>query len=114
MKSINFVLLLLSVLFTGKLYGQVGNGTVRQTALQRIRVSTNKRFLVYEDGKPFFYLGDTAWELFHRLSLEEAATYMDDRKSKGFTVIQACVLAEFDGLHTPNAYQHTPLENDDP
>ena len=31
-------------------------------AAPRLKVSGNKRFLVYEDGKPFFWLGDTAWE----------------------------------------------------
>ena len=36
-----------------------------------LRVSDNKRFLVTADGRPFFWLGDTAWELFHRLTREE-------------------------------------------
>ena len=36
--------------------------------MQLLRVSENKRFLCLEDGSPFFWLGDTAWELFHRLS----------------------------------------------
>jgi hypothetical protein len=94
---------------------QPGSNSSHQVApLQQLRVSENGRFLVYEDGKPFFYLGDTAWELFHRLNLEEAAYYMDNRKAKGFTVIQATILAELDGLHTPNAFNHTPLQNDDP
>jgi hypothetical protein len=30
----------------------------------QLRVSDNKRYLVKEDGTPFFWLGDTAWELF--------------------------------------------------
>jgi len=62
----------------------------------------------------FFYLGDTAWELFHRLTREEAEFYLKDRAAKGFTVIQAVVLAEFDGLNTPNAEGHKPLHNNDP
>ncbi|MBZ0255609.1 DUF4038 domain-containing protein, partial [bacterium] len=37
-----------------------------------LHVSENQRFLVHQDGTPFFYLGDTAWELFHRLTREEA------------------------------------------
>jgi hypothetical protein len=114
MKAIRLLLFLANLLFVCGLNAQVGEGTAKASGPLRLRVSANKRFLVYENGKPFFYLGDTAWELFHRLSLEEAGLYMDDRKSKGFTVIQACVLAELDGLHTPNAYQHTPLQNDDP
>jgi hypothetical protein len=80
----------------------------------QLRVSDNQRFLVTKEGKPFFWLGDTAWELFHRLSREEADMYLKDRADKGFTVIQAVALAELDGLHDPNAYGEIPLENDDP
>ncbi len=81
---------------------------------QRLRVSENKRFLVKQDGAPFFYLGDTAWELFHRLNREEADHYLQNRKDKGFTVIQAVVLAELDGLRDPNPYGHLPLKGTDP
>lgn len=79
-----------------------------------LRVSTDGRHLVHADGTPFFWLGDTAWELFHRLSREEAETYLQDRSSKGFTVIQAVALAELDGLNVPNSYGHTPLVDNDP
>jgi hypothetical protein len=82
--------------------------------IPRLQVSENHRFLVTEDGKPFFYLGDTAWELFHRLNREEADRYLRDRAKKGFTVVQAVVLAELDGLHDPNPYGQRPLQNDDP
>jgi hypothetical protein len=84
------------------------------TALPRITVSDNRRFLVTEQGEPFFWLGDTAWELFHRLTLEEARFYLENRRRKGFNVIQAVALAEFDGLHTPNAYGDYALIDDDP
>lgn len=82
--------------------------------LPRLKVSENRRFLVKEDGSPFFYLGDTAWELFHRLNREEAERYLSDRAGKAFTVIQAVALAELDGIHDPNPYGHTPFMNDDP
>lgn len=79
-----------------------------------LRISDNRRFLAHADGRPFFWLGDTAWCLFHRLDRDEAAHYLTDRARKGFTVIQAVALAELDGLGTPNAYGHTPLNADDP
>lgn len=82
--------------------------------LPRLKVSENRRFLVQENGAPFFYLGDTAWELFHRLNGEEAERYLKDRAAKGFTVVQAVVLAELDGLRVPNAAGHRPLHHDDP
>ncbi len=79
-----------------------------------LKVSDNQRFLVTTDGKPFFWLGDTAWELFHRLNREEADRYLKNRADKGFTVIQAVALAELDGLNDPNPYGHRPLVNNDP
>jgi len=81
---------------------------------QTLRVSDNQRYLVYADGTPFFWLGDTAWELFHRLNREDADRYLENRAAKGFTVIQAVVLAEFDGLTEPNPYGHVPLLENDP
>jgi len=80
----------------------------------RLKVSDNSRFLVFEDGTPFFYLGDTGWELFHRLNKEETEKYLENRRSKGFTVIQAVVLAEVDGLNTPNMEGNKPLIDNDP
>ncbi len=79
-----------------------------------LKVSENKRFLVHEDGMPFFYLGDTAWELFHRLNREEADRYLANRAAKGFTVIQAVAIAEVDGQRDRNPYGHLPLIDQDP
>ncbi len=88
--------------------------TTNVFAVPRLKVSDNKRFLVKTDGTPFFYLGDTAWELFHRLNREEADRYLKNRADKGFTVIQAVALAELDGLNDPNPYGHRPLIDNDP
>ncbi|MCI0390604.1 MAG: glycoside hydrolase family 140 protein, partial [Acidobacteria bacterium] len=91
----------------------VGATGQQQRGVQRLKVSDNKRFIVKADGSPFFYLGDTAWELFHRLNREEADRYLKNRADKGFTVIQAVALAELDGLNTPNPYGHRPLVDND-
>ena len=80
----------------------------------KLKVSANNHFLVFEDGTPFFYLGDTGWELFHRLTKDETEKYLENRRSKGFTVIQAVVLAEFDGLNTPNSEGNIPLLGNNP
>ena len=81
---------------------------------ERIQVSDNHHYLVDEKGQPFFYLADTAWELFHRLNRDEAERYLQDRAEKGFTAIQAVAVAELDGISTPNAYGHLPFVNEDP
>ncbi len=80
---------------------------------QSFSISANKRYILKE-GKPFFWMGDTAWELFHRLDREEAEFYLKKRAAQGYTVIQAVALAEFDGLREKNAYGEVPLINEDP
>ncbi len=79
-----------------------------------LQIEKDSRYITYSNGKPFFWLGDTAWELFHRLTLEEAKLYLKDRSNKGFNVIQAVVLAEQNGLNTPNRNGDKPLINNDP
>ena len=46
---------------------------------QGLQVSDTQRYLEKDDGKPFLWLGDTAWELFHRLNREEANYYLEKR-----------------------------------
>ena len=82
--------------------------------LPKLKVSDNHRFLVTETGQPFFWLGDTAWELFHRSSREDADRYLEDRAKKGFTIIQAVALAEMDDLNGRNFYGHRALCDKDP
>ncbi|MBW3622220.1 MAG: glycoside hydrolase family 140 protein [Armatimonadetes bacterium] len=86
----------------------------RAKSLPRLKISENRRFLVTEKGRPFFYLADTAWELFHRLSREEADQYLRNRAKLGYTAIQAVALAELDGVGTPNAHGDRPLVDRNP
>lgn len=69
----------------------------------KILVHPENRFLMYDDGRPFFWLGDTAWQMFHRHTKESAKIYLQDRAYKGFNVIQGVCLAEHGGLSSPNA-----------
>lgn len=65
----------------------------------RLKVSSNGRYFVDQNDKPFFYLGDTCWLLFQRLNHEELDEYLKDRAAKGFTVIQAYVLRGLEKKH---------------
>lgn len=78
-----------------------------------LKVADDHRHIVTDDGRPFFLLGDTAWELFHRLTREETESYLKNRAEKGFNTILAVALAEYE-FSKPNAYGEMPLENDDP
>lgn len=89
-------------------------GVAFSQTLPSLKLSDNNRYIVTENDSPFFWLGDTAWELFHRLDRDEAIQYLNNRAAKGFNVIQAVALAELDGLHTPNAEGERPLLDNDP
>ncbi|BDI30491.1 hypothetical protein CCAX7_25420 [Capsulimonas corticalis] len=78
-----------------------------------LKVSDNRRFLVHGDGRPFFYLADTAWEILYRLDREEAEFYLQDRAAKKFTVIQMVGLVEY-GFAKPNRYGQIALIDSDP
>ena len=60
----------------------VSHPVLAQSPLPRLKVSDNRRFLVTSEGRPFFWLGDTAWELFHRLNREDAERYLKNRADR--------------------------------
>ena len=51
--------------------------------LAPLRVSDNHRFLVTTEGKPFFWLADTAWQLIHDLDEAEMRRYFADPAGQG-------------------------------
>ena len=81
---------------------------------QDLIVRPNDPIIYKKEGGAFLWLGDTAWELFHVLDKEEIVHYLDNRQEKGFTVIQAVILSELDGLDKPNAYGYLPLIDKNP
>jgi hypothetical protein len=78
-----------------------------------IRVSINRRTFVDSDGQPFFWLGDTQWELCRAFSLAEAQTILQNRADKGFTVLQVMLTGVGDGAR-PNRAGHAPWVDGDP
>lgn len=52
-----------------------------------LRIGPNHRFLVTEDGRPFFWLADTAWRL-SILAPDEVDAYLENRVRHAFNVIQ--------------------------
>jgi len=94
------MLVFLLFLLPGLLIGQIQGP---------IKISENQRFLTQADGSPFFWMADTAWELFHRSNREEAEYYLTVRENQGFNVVQAVALAEINGLNDPNSYGEVPF-----
>ena len=79
--------------------------------LPLLQVSANKRFFQTADGKPFFWLGDTGWLLFIKCKRDDGIKYLDDRRQKGFNVIQVMLI--HDVKLAVNAYGDSSIHNGD-
>ena len=66
-----------------------------------LKVSENRRHLVYGDGTPFLWMGDTAWAVPMRASDEEWEAYLADRAAKHFTLIQVAPASAVGGADRP-------------
>lgn len=76
-----------------------------------LKVSTNGRYLMDQNGKPFFYAADTGWSMIEFLSVADAKKYIDIRKSQGFSVIQTNVV--WDMYRSDGRPRGNPFINDD-
>jgi hypothetical protein len=94
--------------------GTGASPTVRQSVLRPVQVHDGGHLLQTADGRPFFWLGDTAWRLIHATTREECSYYLHTRARQGYDVIQTVVLSEFDGLSKPSALGERPFADNDP
>ena len=78
-----------------------------------IRAADEGHTLVDGAGEPFFWLGDTGWTLLTSLWPEEAEVYLEDRRQKGFNVVQ-CILASGNGEPPANCDGERPWLDGDP
>jgi len=58
----------------------------------RLKVSENQRFLMHENGMPFFLLGETAWLMPERLNRDEVNFYLNRCAEAGYNMVQVQVL----------------------
>jgi hypothetical protein len=82
--------------------------------LPRVRVHAEGHYLQLEDGRPFFWLSDTAWFVMHRATRVEASYYLQTRARQGFTGIQVMLLPECNAMREPSAWGELPFEGVDP
>ena len=115
-RSISPAVLLLTVLAASneECLAAASTNSPAVRALPPIRVQKDGHYLQTEDGSPFFWLGDTAWQLIDGTTREECSYYLHARAAQGFTVVQTTVLAEFDGLNQPSALGERPFFENDP
>jgi hypothetical protein len=93
----------------GKLRAIKNTGTTALDQHGFVRISDNGRYFVYDDGTPFYWLGDTNWQAPNYVSITQCnypgclcqsqfLHEVNDRVAKGFTVYQTYFdSAESDG-----------------
>lgn len=80
-----------------------------------LKLSDNKRYLTYANGEPFFWLGDTMWDITWKSRLGDAKRLISDRKQKQFSVAQVIPMTYifYPGTGITNRYKETYyLDND--
>ena len=76
-------------------YGQGAVRVAGSRPVSALRVSANGRYFETTDGRPWFWLGDTAWSLLTDYTPKEADEYIAARAKMGFTLLQ--MVAVWDG-----------------
>jgi len=76
-------------------------------AMEDLKVSENQRFLQTADGKPFFWLGETAWLMPERLNREEISYYLSTCHEAGYNVVQIQVLNDVPSFNTYGTPSHS-------
>lgn len=85
----------------------------RFTQHGRVRIAQGGGHLAHEDGTPFFYLADTAWNGPLLSSETDWAAYLADRAVKGFTAIQFILIAPWSAAYA-DADGRTAFAGNDP
>ncbi len=86
------------------------NGRDQPAAATALQVAAGGRHLVDADGKPFFWLADTSYDIACRATRQEAREYVARRAEQGFTVLR--LYLNRDGACTPNVYGEPLREAD--
>lgn len=102
MKKI-FILLLIAL--------TVVNCSKKTYETQSLCVHPDGRYLMYENGRPFFWMGDTAWNLFDKNTVASARKYLTARKMQGFNIVQCSLLFGTYGVTRPNVEGQLAFED---
>jgi hypothetical protein len=73
-----------------------------------LKMSANHRYLVDQNERPFFVMGDTPWFV-QKVKLEDARLILDDRKTKGFNSLFLEILDD-SALPSKDAYGNVAFD----
>jgi hypothetical protein len=80
--------------------GASATGQVSASPAYPLKLSANRDYLVDQNNRPFFIVGDDAWTLITQLSDPEANEYLADRAARGFNTVW---VAAADNCYQANA-----------
>ncbi|MEI8085589.1 MAG: glycoside hydrolase family 140 protein [Paludibacter sp.] len=102
----NIIALSVFLLFIGNVAAQKKQAPILPWENGKLLVSENHRYLQNENGKPFFWLGDTGWLLPERLNRDEAEFYLSECSKRGYNVVQ---IQTIDRVPSINAYGQSSM-----
>jgi hypothetical protein len=77
-----------------------------------LRISAHGAYLEDQSGVPFPVVGDGAWSAIVQLSQADLATYLNDRKAKGFTTLIMNAIEHYFSTNPPyDVYGNAPFTN---
>jgi hypothetical protein len=85
---------------SGSVTVTVGGGT-GSGYVYPLQVGPTGRYLVDQQGTPFFLAGDAAWSLIAQLADSDADAYLADRAQRGFTLVLANLIEHQFATHAP-------------
>jgi hypothetical protein len=97
--------------------GEGSTGTVERPSVasawpaSALRTSADRRHLEQADGRPVFYLGDTAWFIAFKGAPDQWQRYLDRRAELGYNVLQMHLLPFAWGVPDPEG--NHPFVDDD-
>ena len=72
----------------------------------KLKISSNNRYLQFENGSPFFWLGDTGWLVPQHLDRSEVEYYFNKCRRAGYNMVQIQVM---DAVPSYNIYGQQSL-----
>ncbi|MBN1275590.1 DUF4038 domain-containing protein [Candidatus Woesearchaeota archaeon] len=89
---------------------QDDNDCPEQGAAPILSIHSSGRYLVDQNGEPFFLNGDTPWSLIVQPSKEDAKYYLQSRKQSGFNAVQIMLIGHKQSDNPPkNHYGDAPF-----
>lgn len=76
-----------------------------------LRISSQGLYLEDQAGRPFQPIVDAGWEVVTQISTEDAVTYIENRRVKGFNAVEIRAIGKFQSGAPNNFYGAAPFTN---